>query len=102
MIDDGMTERQWQALVRELANLTGWRTWHQYDSRKSDPGYPDLMLLRPPEAIWAELKTNGGRVSDAQRETTELMIACGLETHIWRPRDLTRVHERLRLKERRV
>lgn len=39
-------ERDFQAAVMELARLLGWRVYHTWDSRKSEPGFPDLVLVR--------------------------------------------------------
>ena len=41
-----MTEKQWQALVQETAQLAGWMAYHTYDSRRSAAGFPDLVLAR--------------------------------------------------------
>ena len=41
-----MSEAEFQAQVVELARLRGWRTHHHYDSRRSTPGWPDLVMVR--------------------------------------------------------
>lgn len=51
-----MTEAAWQQNVVRLAGYYGWRTYHTRDSRGSDPGFPDLVLIRGPELLFAELK----------------------------------------------
>lgn len=51
-----MSEAAWQSNVVRLAGYYGWRTYHTRDSRGSDPGFPDLVLLRGPELVFAELK----------------------------------------------
>ena len=55
-------------VVRELATLLRWRCYAVHDTRRSPPGWPDLVLCRPPEIIFAELKTDRGGVPPAQRE----------------------------------
>lgn len=90
-----MTEKQWQELVVRLATYCQWTHMHVYDSRRSDPGWPDLVLCRPPELIFVELKTDKGRVSTAQQEWLDRLTVCGMEVHVWRPRDLDAVHRRL-------
>lgn len=92
-----MTEKTWQDQVVELATLYRWVHFHVYDSRRSDPGWPDLVLARPPELLVAELKTDKGRLTTAQTDWLSRLAACGIETHVWRPRDFERVHARLRL-----
>jgi hypothetical protein len=91
-----VTEKAWQEQVVQLATLYGWRHFHVHDSRRSDPGWPDLVLVRAPALLAAELKTDRGRLTTAQAEWLALLDACGVETHVWRPRDFDAVHARLR------
>lgn len=91
-----MDEATWQAQVLELAGLSGWTHFHPYNMRRSDPGWPDLVLCRPPELIFVELKTDRGRVRPEQTVWLERLEACGAEVYIWRPRDFDEVHQRLR------
>lgn len=81
--------------VLELARWKHWRTYHTHDSRKSAPGFPDLVLVRAGELIFVELKTDEGKVTPAQREWLNALSGCGAETHIWRPADLELVKARL-------
>ena len=39
-----VTEKAFQTAVVELAELCGWKVYHTYDSRRSAPGFPDLVL----------------------------------------------------------
>lgn len=91
-----LTEKQFQTQVVELATYYGWEHFHPYEMRRSDPGWPDLTLARTPEVLFAELKTDRGRLTDAQRFWIELLRSCGQEVHVWRPRDFEYVHRRLR------
>jgi hypothetical protein len=95
-----VTEKQWMEQVIELATRYRWQHFHVYDSRRSDPGWPDLTLVRPPDLLFAELKTDRGRLSVAQRTWIERLRECGQEIHVWRPRDFADIHERLRLVRR--
>jgi VRR-NUC domain len=60
------TERQFERAIVELAELNRWATYHTFDSRRSNPGFPDLVLARSDRLIFAELKSDTGRVSKAQ------------------------------------
>lgn len=94
-----LSEAEWQAQVVELAELYGWFVYHTYDSRRSHPGWPDLVLARPTtgELIYVELKTDRGRLSDAQRTWLRVLEDCNQEVHVWRPRDFDDlVHPRLK------
>ena len=59
-------EADFQAAVIELAELQGWRVFHPHDSRKSQPGFPDLTMVRDGRLIFAELKTNTGKITADQ------------------------------------
>lgn len=91
-----LTEREWSDLVVQYARLHQWWTFHPYDSRRSAPGWPDLVLLRPPEALFVELKTDKGKVTDAQQAVLDSLRSCGLEAVVWRPQDEEAVFARLR------
>jgi len=72
-------------------------TYHTHRSERSEPGFPDLVLLRPPRVIFAELKTADGRLSPDQREWRTKLLACpGVEYHLWRPEDWDELREVLR------
>ena len=82
------TEREFMQTLKELATLNGWRYYHTYDSRRSDAGMPDIVMVRPPRVIFAELKSQKGRVTPAQGEWLDALADCpGVETHLWRPSD---------------
>jgi hypothetical protein len=80
-------EKQFQAWVEQAAQLLGWRYYHPYDSRRSVPGYPDLTLVHAGQGrvIFAELKTQTGRVTTAQREWLDDLEQAGQEVYVWRP-----------------
>lgn len=92
-----MTESEWQAIVVEIAGYYRWQHFHVYDSRRSDPGWPDLVLARPPELMFVELKTDRGRLRPEQRVWCDTLTACGQEVHVWRPRDWDAMMDRLRI-----
>ena len=89
-----MTEKTLMANVVRLARLLGWRVFHQFDSRRSEPGWPDLAMVRRDRMLFAELKTATGRLTPAQRDTINELrtIARAIQTgnvevHVWRPAD---------------
>jgi hypothetical protein len=53
----------WTAHFRPARTARGWRTPVAADGA----GFPDLVLARAGELLFAELKSAGGRVSPAQR-----------------------------------
>jgi len=92
-----ITEKAFQAQIVELAKLYNWLHYHIYNPRNSPAGWPDLTLVRPPSVIFAELKTDTGRVTPAQRTWLEALDACpGVECHLWRPGDWDAIVSRLK------
>ncbi len=92
-----MNEREFQAQVVELATWMGWRVYHTYDSRRSHAGFPDLVLVRAPRVIFAELKSEKGIVSPDQRNWLGVLQACpGVEAYLWRPADINTIEGVLR------
>jgi hypothetical protein len=83
-----MTEKAWQAVVLDLARLHGWQAYHTFDSRRSQPGFPDLVLWRRGELIFVELKTDKGRVTPDQLRVISGLEDAGQQVYVWRPDDL--------------
>lgn len=96
MTETKISEASFQRTVIEMAELLSWRTYHTHDSRRSNQGWPDLVLVRAGELVIVELKTNTGRLSQAQGEWLDDLEASGVEVHVWRPRDFDRIEARLK------
>jgi len=91
-----MLEAEWHRQVEQIAGLCRWTKYHTRDSRGSDEGFPDLILLRPPRWVVAELKKMGEDPTAEQLEWLRLFAACGAETFVWRPSDFDQVSTVLR------
>ncbi|MBM4407820.1 MAG: VRR-NUC domain-containing protein [Chloroflexi bacterium] len=65
-----MTERELQDAIVQVARLHGWLVYHTYDSRRSDPGFPDLVLVHVKRGqLWfLECKSARGRVTPEQQD----------------------------------
>jgi hypothetical protein len=86
-----MSEDQFQKAVLQLAQLNGYEIrYHNPDSRRSQAGFPDLVLASQTRArfLLRELKTDTGRVSGIQKFTIGVLEACGIDVAVWRPADL--------------
>ena len=102
-----ITEKDFQATVIDLARSLGWIVGFTHDSRKSEPGEPDLRMVRPPRVIFAELKTvkgkltkgrytKSGRWLPGQDQWQDALISCpGVEYYLWRPDGLDGEIERI-------
>ena len=89
-------ERDFQHSVVELAELYGWMIYHTYDSRRSNPGFPDLVMVRDNRVIFAELKTMKGKVTKHQERWLEALAKTQVEVKLWRPSDINDIEEVLR------
>ena len=88
---DSILEKPFQDGVLKLARFHGFTLrYHTHDSRRSAPGFPDLVLVntRTGRVLFRELKTNKGRVSPEQQEWLDGLTACGMDAGAWRPNDL--------------
>ena len=92
-----ITEREFQAQVIQYAELAGWLVYHTYDSRRSQPGFPDLVLVRNKTVVFAELKSEKGRATEAQKMWLNVLEDCEtVVTKIWRPSNWENVEKVLR------
>lgn len=106
-----LPEKDWQRQVIDLAQLCGWRVAHFRPARTEHgwrtpveadgAGFPDLVLVRDGVVIFAELKADRGRVSDAQEAWIEALSKVDDEafghvrTFVWRPADFDEVRAEL-------
>lgn len=97
-----LTEADFMRQVLQLAGLTGWEHWHDAATNaprrcsdcgavrrgpRNTAGLPDLLLVRGPQLIWAELKAQDGATSQEQRAWIARLRAAGQRVYIWRPSD---------------
>lgn len=90
-----ITEAQHQRQVEGILTAYGWQWWHAPANRPVNgrvqnvrAGWPDLFAVRGNRALAAELKTETGRTTPAQDECLAGLAQAGIETYVWRPRDL--------------
>jgi hypothetical protein len=104
-----ITERAFERQIIAYAELRGWRVFKDRATNmprsckvckapirtaRNAAGLPDLILVRRPRVVWAELKSERGKLSDEQRAWLMDLAACEQEVYIWRPsewKDLERV-----------
>ena len=90
-----MNENQFQQKVLDLCKWLGLKAYHTFDSRRSEPGFPDLVIVGKRGIIFAELKSTTGKVSLAQTEWLESIALAGGTAAIWRPEDWSMIQARL-------
>lgn len=92
-----MSEAELQRAVLGMAKLFGWRCAHFRTANTTQgwmtpvaadgKGFPDLVLVRGSELVFAELKAEKGRMSPEQVEWREALLSAGVRCAIWRPAD---------------
>ena len=91
-----VSETQFLKSVVSVAEDGGWLVYHTYDSRRSQAGFPDLVMTQAGRTIFAELKSEKGRIkSSQQRWLDELEKTGGVEVFLWRPSDMDDVVKKL-------
>lgn len=88
MVAGQMTEKALQERVVRMARALGWLAYHTHDSRRSAPGFPDLVLVRGARVLYRELKTQKGRVRPEQKTWLAALAAAGQDAGLRRPADL--------------
>lgn len=87
------SEKDFMDSVLEVAALGKWLVYHTYDSRRSPPGFPDLVLSKDGRVIFAELKTQKGKIRKAQMEWLDsLRMNDSVEVYLWRPEDIDGIY----------
>jgi hypothetical protein len=100
-----MSEKQLQDAVVELARLHGWLIHHARPGTtrsgkwatqmQGHVGWVDLVLVKPPRALFCELKSTRGRLSKHQVTWIEGLRACGLDVRVWFPSDWDEIESTL-------
>ena len=91
-----MSEGAFQQAIIDTARDRGWLVYHTYNSKRSEPGFPDLSLVKNGQIIMAEVKRQDGKLSPSQEKWLEALTECpGVEVHVWRPSDWDRIKQRL-------
>ena len=94
--DKLISEKDFMESIVQLARNTGWMVYHPYDSRRSEPGFPDLVMTKHKRLVIAEIKTEKGKTSPAQDKWLEtLRTARGVKVKLWRPSDWPEIERTL-------
>ena len=98
------SEKIFMDRVMQIAKMNGWMIHHPTPHqvrpgvwRSDGAGFPDLMLVSTTGRgiIWAELKTETGKLSPLQRMWGQSIKANGGEYYVWRSNQLELIAERL-------
>jgi hypothetical protein len=85
-----MTEAELQEHVRILARDLGLYHFHVHDSRRSQGGWPDSVIVNliTGRILYRELKTQAGQLTSEQKALGYALTAGGHDWQVWRPADL--------------
>jgi hypothetical protein len=81
-----LTEAELLGFVRNAAQALGILCYHTRDSRRCEPGFPDLVLAGE-RLLFRELKSRNGKLSLEQREWMRALARAGQDVDVWRPAD---------------
>ena len=106
-----VSEKLFQDQVIKVARMQQWLVFHASPSsprpgvwRTYGIGFPDLVLVSTSipsrGVIFCELKTAEGKLSPEQEKYARCLINAGIEYHLWRPRDIDIIADRLGRKGR--
>lgn len=83
-----MTEAELLTNVRSAAGQLGWLVYHTHRSDRSEPGFPDLVLVRRSRAVFVELKNAKRKPTAQQRVWLKALAGVdAVEVYLWRPVD---------------
>lgn len=82
-----MTEAELQRAVEELCDKYSLLYFHDHDSRRNPPGFPDLVIVGH-VVLWVELKSATGTLKPEQRTWRYALENAGAAYRLWRPSDL--------------
>lgn len=83
-----MTEAHLERSVIQLCQWLGLLVYHTRDSRGSNPGFPDLVIVGPRGVLFRELKSAAGKVTRPQSLWGDGLTEAGSSWAVWRPEHL--------------
>lgn len=89
-----LSEQAFQKQVLDLAKLCGWLVAHfrpawtgkgwRTPVQADGAGFPDLVLVKPPRLIFAELKAQGRKTTPDQDKWLDILRTVpGVEVYLW-------------------
>lgn len=92
-----MSEDDFQQRILDLCKLLGLHVYHPYDSRRSNGGFPDLVIVGK-RVLFAELKSQSGQLRADQHVWLDAIRTAegDAAVAIWRPSDWPTVEATLK------
>jgi hypothetical protein len=86
-MERAMSEKALMQAILDCARLLGWKCIHHYDSRRTEPGWPDIVCVRGDRILAMECKTERGKATKAQLDWLLALNEAGVVSLIVRPDD---------------
>lgn len=83
-----MSEEELLDTVRLYGKQLNILVYHTWNSKRSEAGFPDVVLLSSRAIAYRELKREDGRVTAAQQTWLNRLTSAGQDAGLWRPSDL--------------
>lgn len=81
-----MSEAVLLAHVRDAVKKLGGICYHTHDSRRSEAGFFDLVIVTAAGSLlFRELKSEKGKLSDEQEEWWRQLVRANADAGVWRP-----------------
>lgn len=104
-VERTITEEAFQCQVLGMARANGWLSAHFRPAKTAKgrwltpvagdgAGFPDIILVRE-RVVYAELKTQRGKLSPEQVRWLDTLKAAGEEVYVWRPSDWAEIGKAL-------
>ena len=99
LFDSKMSEKAYQDQIVQLAKANNWLVYHTYDSRRSEPGFPDLIMVKGRRLIVIEVKQQDDKTPKdrmlRQLDWIEALDGTTVTAFVARPSDWERVEKEL-------
>lgn len=92
-----MTEAELQQAAVETAETCGWLWHHETDSRRTRPGFPDVVFCKAPRVLLVEFKTQAAKPTPEQQRWLDELERCDIiSSGLVRPAQLDQLQTYLR------
>lgn len=71
---EAISEADFQAGIVRDAERLGWMVYHTFDSRRSDPGFPDLFMIHPTKIRIVILETKAMKTKTTAKQKAWIKV----------------------------
>lgn len=82
-----ISEDAFQRRIIDYCQMRGLLVFHDADSRRNQPGFPDLVIVGANRVLFRELKTDKGTLRQQQIVWLRRLHDAGEDAGVWRPKE---------------